>query len=230
MPGSSTGNDLLLRSFARSLKARNRSPRTVQSYVEAVRLLREHAGDRDLQHLTRGEIEDFLGDQLGQHRPTTVAVRFRSLQQFYRWTVDEELLAASPMAGLRPPAVPEEPVPVLDEAAISRLLACMSGRGCEDRRDSAIIRLLLDTGMRLSEVANLAVTDVDLDSDVAVVLGKGRRPRACPFGDKTGQAIERYLRERAKHTLAVRTELWLGARGVMTSSGITQMLRRRAKQ
>jgi site-specific recombinase XerD len=61
-------------------------------------------------------------------------------------------------------------------------------------------------------------------------LGKGHRPRACPFGDKTGQAIERYLRERNKHALAKRPELWLGARGVLTGNGITQMLRRRAPQ
>jgi site-specific recombinase XerD len=83
--------------------------------------------------------------------------------------------------------------------------------------------------MRLSEIAGLAVPDVDLDADVALVLGKGRRPRACPFGDKTGQAVERYLRERRKHALAQRAELWLGARGAMTGSGIAQMLHRRAK-
>ena len=230
MAGSYTGNDLFLRSFARSLRARNRSPRTVQSYVEAAQLLADHDGRRDLTSLTRGDIQDFLSDQLDRHRPTTVAVRFRSLQQFYRWMVDEELVEKSPMTGLRPPTVPEEPVPVLDEAAITRLLACMSGRNFEDRRDTAIIRLLLDTGMRLAEVANLLLDDVDLDNDVVIVLGKGRRPRACPFGNKTGQALERYLRERAKHSLACRGELWLGARGVMTGSGIAQMLRRRAKQ
>src|SRR5262249_5146863 len=71
---------------------------------------------------------------------------------------------------------------------------------------------------------------IDLDADVALVLGKGRRPRACPFGDKTGQAIERYLRERGKHRLARSTQLWIGGRGGMTDNGIGQMLRRRATQ
>ena len=49
----------------------------------------------------------------------------------------------------------------------------------------AVIRLFLDSGMRLSELANLAIGDVDLDQRVAIVIGKGRRPRACPFGAKT---------------------------------------------
>src|SRR3954454_6731308 len=224
------GNDLLLRSFARSLRARNRSPRTVQAYLESARLLVEYSGGRDLDSLTRGDIEDFLGDQLSRHRATTAAGRYRNLQQFYRWAVAEELVEISPMAGLRPPTVPETSVPVLDDAAVGRLLGTMTGRGFEDRRDTAIVRLFLDTGMRLSEIAGLQLTDVDLDTDVALVLGKGQRPRACPFGDKTGQAIERYLRERRKHRLASSTHLWLGTRGALQDNGINQMLRRRANQ
>jgi site-specific recombinase XerD len=227
---SATENEALLRSFARSLRARNRSPRTVQSYVEAAELLVAFADGRDLTTLTRGDVEDFLADQLAKHRPTTAATRFRSLQQLYRWMLAEELIEASPMASLRVPTVPDEPVAVLDDEAIGRLLGVMASKSFEDRRDSAMIRLLLDTGMRLSELAGLQCVDLDLETDVAVVLGKGRRPRACPFGDRTGQALERYLRERNKHSFAKRAELWVGARGVMTSSGIAQMLRRRAGQ
>jgi site-specific recombinase XerD len=227
---SDSPNDLLLRSFARSLRARNRSPKTITSYLEAVRLLSEHAQGRDLTSLRRSDIETFIAAQLDHHRPTTAAVRFRSIQQFYRWALDEELVQASPMTGLRPPAIPDEPVAVLDETTLSKLLSSMNGRSFDDRRDTAIIRLFLDTGMRSSELASLALSDIYLDQDVAVVLGKGRRPRACPFGDKTGQAIERYLRERNKHALARNRALWLGARGVMTDNGIRQMLRRRAMQ
>jgi site-specific recombinase XerD len=180
--------------------------------------------------MRRSDIEAFIAAQLDHHRPTTAAVRFRSIQQFYRWALDEELIKASPMTGLRPPAIPDEPLAVLDETTLSKLLTSMNGRGFDDRRDTAIIRLFLDTGMRSSELATLALTDIDLNQDVAVVLGKGRRPRACPFGDKTGQAIERYLRERNKHPQARNRALWLGTRGVMTDNGIRQMLRRRAKQ
>src|SRR4051812_16582582 len=168
MAGLAAGsNDLLLRSFARSLRARNRSPKTITSYLQAARLLSEHAGDRDLLELARADIEDFIAEQLARLRPTSAAVRFRSLQQLYRWAVDEELIEASPMTGLKPPAIPEEPVAVLDEAALTRLLNCMNGKSFDDRRDTAIVRLFLDTGMRLSELAGLRTDDVDLDQDVA---------------------------------------------------------------
>jgi hypothetical protein len=148
----------------------------------------------DLLTLTRADIDGFVADQLTRHRPTTAAVRFRSLQQFYRWAVEEELLPTSPMTGLRPPSIPDAPVPILDERSIKALLAAMNGRGFDDRCDTAIVRLFLDTGMRVSEMAGLSVADIDLGMD-AVVLGKGRRPRACPFGEKTGQAIERATSE-----------------------------------
>src|SRR4051812_45129595 len=92
-----SSNDLLLRSFTRNLRARNRSPRTISSYLEAARLLSDHAGDRDLLELGRADIEDFIAEQLRRLRPTSAAVRFRSLQQLYRWAVDEELIQSSPM-------------------------------------------------------------------------------------------------------------------------------------
>jgi len=62
------------------------------------------------------------------------------------------------------------------------------------------------------------------------VLGKGRRPRACPFGRKTAQALDRYLRARAGHKEAHREELWLGLWGPVTESSIYQMLEKRANQ
>jgi hypothetical protein len=132
MSGASfSSNDLLLRSFARSLRARNRSPKTISGYLEAARLLCDHVGDRDLLELTRGDIQDFIAEQLEHHRPTTAAVRFRSLQQLYRWAGEEELITVSPMTGMKPPSIPEEPVAILDEPTLVRLLGSMNSRGFE---------------------------------------------------------------------------------------------------
>ena len=65
----------------------------------------------------------------------------------------------------------------------------------------------------MSEVTNLAVADLDLDVDVVQVLGKDRGVRSVPFGAKTGQALSRYVRTRARHPLALNSALWLGGRG-----------------
>ena len=83
--------------------------------------------------------------------------------------------------------------------------------------------------MRLAGLANLRLEDLDLDQDVAIVVGKGRRPRACPFGGKTGQAIDRCLRM-SPSPRRCEPWLWVGKRGRMNDSGVYQLIVRRATQ
>ncbi len=90
--------------------------------------------------------------------------------------------------------------------------------------------LLLDTGARRAEMVGLKLTDVDPDLDVLLVLGKGRRERTLPFGRKAGEALDRYLRARARHKDSVLSWLWLGKKGRLTEWGLVQMLRRRGAQ
>lgn len=224
-------NKSLLRSFDRTLRNANRSERTRQSYEEAALLLAGFHEGKAYTAMTRDDVEAFIGDQLDKHKPTTAAVRYRALRRFFNWLVDEEIIEVSPMRKMQMPHVPEEPVPVLKDAEITRLFKVTAGREFDDRRDHAILRLFFDTGIRLGEMAGLMFDDVDLDvHDVIHVLGKGSRPRAVPFGSKTGTAIDRYLRERARHQYAKLPNLWIGSRGAMTESGIAQMMRRRARE
>jgi site-specific recombinase XerD len=218
----------LLRSFTRSLRNANRSQRTIDSYMEAARLLADFRPGVGLDHMTRDDVEAFMTDQLARLRPTSAAVRFRALRRLYNWMVDEEILAISPMTKMTQPQVPDQPVPILTEAELVALLRVTSGKGFEQRRDHTILRLFIDTGIRLNEMAGLTLDDVDLDvHDVIHVIGKGSRARAVPFGSKAGTAVDRYLRERAKHPHARLPNLWIAQKGAMTDSGIAQMVRRR---
>jgi len=219
----------LLRQWSRSLRARNRSPRTVETYTDSAQELAAFARRHGHADLDRALIEDYLADQAARWKPATVAFRYRSLQQFTKWLTAEDELPADPMAGMQAPKVPEEPVPVLSRDQLKALLAASKGSGFTERRDTAIIRLFLDTGMRLAEMTGLTVADLDMDYEVAVAMGKGRRPRSCPFGAKTGQALDRYLRVRGRHKHAKMPEVWLGDRGPLSTSGIRQMLTRRGR-
>lgn len=134
------------------------------------------------------------------------------------------------MANMARPHVPEEPPPVLSEQELRSLLKVCGGVGIEDRRDTAIIRLFVDAGMRLAELSALSVTDVDLEMRVAYVIGKGQRPRACPFGAKTAQTLDRYLRARGSHRFAHSPALWLGRKSPLSVSGVAQMIKRRDQQ
>lgn len=222
-----------LSSFTRHLQASNKAPLTIATYSKAVMGLSDFLSQTGMpltpSAIRREHIESYLValHERG-HRPATVAQRFRSLQQFFRWLRDEGEIPESPMAKMRAPGVPEQPPPVLRDDELKRLLKACEGSGFEERRDTALLRLLIDTGMRRAEAAGLRVADVDFDDDVAVVMGKGRRARACPFGTKTALALDRYDRVRRRRPDASSEWLWLGKKGRLGESGIAQMLRRRA--
>ena len=230
----------LLPSWLRSLRAENKSPRTVTSYELAATQLVSYLTDQGLpiaaREVDRAAIQDFLNLVLATRASATAKQRYASLRQWFRWLELEEEIDTNPFDKLRPPKVIEQPVPVLTLDEIRALLAtCSSDPGDWKRqrfanvRDEAIIRLFVDTGMRHGELLKLKTSDVDLDLGVAVILGKGRKLRTAPFGAKTTKALDQYTRRRSQHAHADREELWLGPRGPITDSAIAQSLARRSK-
>ena len=183
---------------------------------------------QSVEAIRRQHVEAFIADQVERWAPSTAATRYRCVQQFFRWLEEEGEVPASPMVNMKPPAVPDTPVPVLSDDELRRLLAACEGRGHEDRRDTAIVRVLLDCGLRLAELTALRVDDIDFGYSVIHVVGKGRRPRSAPFGAKSAQAIDRYLRVRHKHPLASEPWMWLGNKGKLTDSGVAQLIERRS--
>jgi site-specific recombinase XerD len=226
--------DAFVESWLRSLRARNLSPATVTVYAAAARQLGEHLADarvEDVAEIRRSHVEAYIERLLSTRTPATASNRFRALQQLFAWLADEEEIPASPMARMKPPIVPEQPVPVLDDDALRALLKACEGKDFIARRDTALVRTFLDTGTRLAELAGLTMVQLDLSENVLVVLGKGRRERVLPFGARTSMALDRYLRTRARHPQAGTTDaLWLGPKGPLSSNGIAQMLERRGLQ
>jgi site-specific recombinase XerD len=219
----------LARSFRRHLRAENRAATTIETYLTGVRQAEDflRARGKELVTADRADLEAFIGDLLARRAAATAWTYYKVLRILYAWLVEEQEIDTSPMARMKPPIVPEQPVPVVPDDGLRRLLKACDGRDFEARRDTAIILLLLDIGPRRGELAGVKLADVDLDLEVITVLGKGRRPRSLPFGHRAGVALDRYLRARARHRHARLDWLWLGPRGRLTDSGMAQMLRRR---
>jgi len=109
-------------SFARSLRAANNAPRTVQTYLDALghfeRFLAARGMPREGGAIRREHVEAFLvALQDSGRRAASVANRYRSLQQFFRWLVEDDEIQASPLARMRAPAVPVQPPEVLQRGA-----------------------------------------------------------------------------------------------------------------
>lgn len=222
----------LLPDWRRHLRAKNRTFETIKSYLRVGEAFAAWLVDTGVtthvDKIAREHVEAYLADMIERLSPATVAKHYRSLQQFFKWLVEDGEIQRSPMERMHPPSVPEQPVPVLTDDELGKLLAACKGGTFENRRDTAILRLFIDTGVRAGEIAGLRLEDVDFDTDTAYVMGKGRRGRAVPYGARTADALRRYLRARAKHPMANRTDaLWLGKKGALGDSGIRQMLERR---
>jgi site-specific recombinase XerC len=223
-----------MRSFDRSLRALNRSPLTRDQYLMSVGQMVDYFVARDMPNdpkkITREHVEMFLADFTQGHKPATVQTRYKCLRLFFSFLLEEREITVHPMANMKPPSIPETPVPIFNQEELASLLKTTAGNDFVARRDAAILRLFIDTGMRRGELAGLKVDDVDFDQDVAYVIGKGSRPKACPFGAKTGQALDRYLRERQRRPEAGLPWLWLGKKGRLSDSGVLQMVRRRGEE
>lgn len=222
----------LLPDWRISLRARGCSLATIAFYLSVGESFTDYLAVKGMPTgagtVAREHVERYLADMRDRGlSPATVAKHYRSLQQLFKWLADGGEIPRSPMERMSPPAVPEQPVPILDDAVLSALLATCRYNTFENRRDTAIIRLLLDTGMRAGELCGLRVEDVDFEHQVALVVGKGGRNRACPFGSKTADSLRRYLRFRGRHDAAESPPFWLGKKGRMTDSGVRQMLERR---
>ena len=230
----------LLDDYRLSLHAGGKSKSTQAVYTLALGYLDAYLAEkgmpRHLSGIRREHIEAWLASVRDAGRaPATVSVYYRSLQPFWRWAIEEGFVRESPMGNMRPPIVPEQPVPILSLEQLRSLLRVCDGPGFEDRRDTAIVRVLADTGIRRGELAGLRVEDVTIDAKagggIVNVLGKGRRWRTVPFGARTAIAMRRYMRDRDRHAKAVGTDaLWLGFRGPLSGDGMMQMLQRRGEQ
>jgi site-specific recombinase XerD len=223
----------LVGDFERSLRSRKMSPKTIIGYTDTARrfaaFLQAQGMPTTVDAVERRHVEAFVIDQIERHAPATAAGRYRYLQQFWRWVVAEGERDVSPMAGMSPPKLPERPVPVFEPSDLRALLKVTDGQSFEQRRDHAILRLFM-TGVRLNEMAGMTTKSLARDEQAVLVVGKGDRARWVPYNDKAAQALDRYWRLRRRHPFAHLDALWIGQRGALTASGITQLLRRRARQ
>ena len=175
-----------LRGYATFLRDRGREAEDISS-SDIADFARLRAGDRvEGGARASGHVEV-------RRAPASVARSMAAVRSFHRFCVVEGLLASDPTSDVTSPRVPAGIPKALDIAEIEGLLASVVGETPAALRDRAILETLYATGMRISELVGLDVSDVDLDEADARVLGKGGRERIVPVGRVARMAVEAYL-------------------------------------
>jgi site-specific recombinase XerD len=222
-------------SFNRSLRVEGKADRTLVLYGQSITYfsawLEERGVAPDVAGLTREHVLDWL-DALRARGLTagTIRTRWRGLRRFVNWLLAEEIIKKDPLAGIVVDKPEPPPVPVFTDEELSALIRACRGRSFNDLRDTAMIRLLIDCGLRVSELTGIDLDDLDLDGESVKVTGKGSRVRLAYFMSKTGLALDRYLRERRGHRHAGNPALLLGERGRFTPDGVRDRLKVRAER
>jgi site-specific recombinase XerD len=230
-----------LRDWDRSLRAANYPETTRYNYLLAAaqlaRYLVENADEIDAAdaaddptEVKRAHVEMFQAWMIDTRSAATALNKHKGLQQFFKWLMlDEEEINTSPMLRVHQPKVPQKLIQIIRDDDTKKVLNSCRSKRFIDLRDEAIIRLYYNTGARLSEVGNLMLDDVDLNTDSLHYRGKGSKDRRVRFGPKAARALNRYLRARAKHRGAELPQLWLADRGErpLAPNGIKIRLKRR---
>ncbi len=133
--------------------------------------------------------------------PSSAARAVAAIRQLHRFLVDEGVRADDPSADLEPPRVPAGIPKPLSEQEVAALLAAPQGADPVARRDRALLELLYATGMRVSELCGLSLGDLDLDTRLVRVFGKGAKERIVPFGHLAATALAEWLADGGRPAL-----------------------------
>ena len=203
----------LLSAYIRHLEAANRSPKTISWYTEILRRffdflnlnnLAKPVGDmgkeevrtyiRYLQSTRKWPNSPYIKGDQGSLSPYSVQGHVRAIKAFWGWLYREEYIPSNPLANLPLPSVPQSLVKTLSIDQFRRLLGVIDKHTPLGAKYYCILVLLLDTGVRIAELVNIKMADIDLVNSLVRVVGKGRRERMVPFHRVTRKELLHYIK------------------------------------
>ncbi|MDE0604511.1 MAG: site-specific tyrosine recombinase XerD [bacterium] len=221
---------------------RGRAPRTCEAYRRDLNGYCEVLASRGRSPNTASEedILAFMGHQQSRGMaPASVKRAMTAVRTFHQFLVMEGLRADDPGSHLELPTVPKAVPKALSEAEVEAILDAVDGTDPVSRRDRAMLEMLYGTGMRISELVGMSLTDLDMSEATVRVLGKGQKERVLPVGRCALEALTAWLvpagrgeiepeRWASQHD---QEAVWLNQRGRrLTRQGAWGVVKKKAQQ
>ncbi len=200
--------------FLARCRAERLSENTVSFYKKYLEYLEKEHGDKVAERVTVHQLRELLAVHQGKGllSPTTINHLVASWRAAFTWAYKEELLEVNPTARLKKIKAPIRVPEVICAETLKAILAALPS-DFKGLRDKTMLYILLDAGLRLSELMNLQLEDVDVAHGTLTVIGKGDKQRQVPISPATSAQIVRYLGHRSKKAPAYQTALWISDRG-----------------
>jgi len=221
--------DSQLQLFIISCQVNNLSPQTIRFYKQTVSPFIAFCREQNIanpKQITVDVIRLYILGLQRRIKPVSVQDHYRGTKRFFNWLVEEGILHENPMARIRFPKAPKQIIQPFSVEQIKRMLVVCNRTfaGCRDR---AVVLCLFDSGLRLSELAGIQLSDMDINQGIIKVMGKGAKQRLVRIGRETQKAILRYLLQRDDNWPC----LWVTEeRRPMQAEGIRQIIRRLGKR
>ena len=179
---------------------------------------------QDYKKVTETEINEYVAHLFKNGlKSSSVNRKISTLKSFYLFLIKKKLISLSPLSEVITPKKEQYLPSSMSEDEVEQLLQSPNIELDIETRDKAMIEMLYATGMRISELINLKMIDIDIERSVLKVLGKGSKERLVPFGEKASDSLSYYLKKRKKSSAK---EVFLSNRGKkMTRTGFWQRIK-----
>ena len=238
--------DHLIEGFKLSCATEGKAAKTIEWYtcylVKFRQFLESRRMPTDVAQINRDHIRAFIRYLQTEARcprsdkllsQATVQGYVRTLKAFFSWLMREEYLANNPMAGIPVPKASTKIINTFTDDQIAQLAQGWQRPNGNNSRNLAILLLMLDSGLRVSEVTGISLDDVDLEAgQIRITMAKGGNERIVPIGSVVRRALWKYINYHRSRPLTDNvTGLFLSERGLpLTRNGVQQMLRRQANR
>jgi integrase/recombinase XerD len=187
---------------------------------------------KELITVTRSDLEAYLAHKNPHAKPRSIGRLIASLRRFYRYLLRESLVSEDPTLQLDSPKLPRSLPKSLTEEEVEALLNQPDTDQMLGLRDRAMLEMLYATGLRVSELVNIKVTEISLNEGVVRATGKGNKTRLVPLGEESLDWITRYMKDARPQILdgQMSESMFVTQRGgAMTRQAFWYLIKRHAK-
>jgi integrase/recombinase XerD len=175
---------------------RGLSENTLGAYRADLMALQQRLGEKSVEVAvaSRADVMDYIAWRVeGGAKPRSTARQLSSFRRFYRYLLREGLIADDPTANIAMPKIGRALPQSLTEDEVDALLAAPNVAEPLGHRDRAMLEVLYATGVRVSELINLRMSQINLNQGVLRIIGKGDRERLIPLGDEAQDWLREFI-------------------------------------
>ena len=225
-------NEKLINEFIDYLRFEKKySDNTISSYARDLNKANKYI-KKEFNQLTKKDIQDYIQLLSKKKSASSVSRNISTLKSFYKFLELNKYIKINPLSTIINPKTNQKLPKVLSEAEVNTLLD-INLKNDFDYRNKAMLELMYSSGLRVSELINLMVNDIDLNNSLVRIFGKGSKERIIPLNDYATEALRNYILYYRKNFFknGENNYLFLNNHGKkMTRQGFFKILQKIAKE